>query len=309
MFDKFFRGSTVAPDGRRGVGLGLAICRAIVEAHGGQITAANRPEGGAEFIIVLAVPRNAAAESRMSRTSRPADRITHVALTSPRVLLVEDELADPEVLGAVACQRSYQLDEAATGEQALQHAAQAPPDLVILDLGLPDMDGQDVIRQLREWLTAPIIVLSARDQEQQKITALDNGADDYLTKPFSTANCWPASVSRCVMRPEAATRPARRHLKCGDLKVDLAARRVFVGDAEVHLTPIEYKLLTTLVRNAGKVLTHRQLLKEVWGPQQVEETHYLRVFMANLRRKLEADPAQPRYLLTEQGIGYRLASE
>jgi two-component system KDP operon response regulator KdpE len=171
------------------------------------------------------------------------------------------------------------------------------------------MDGQEVIRRLREWLAAPIIVLSARDEEQQKITALDNGADDYLTKPFSTGEL--------LARVRVALRHANRagddgvksSYECGDLKVDLAARRVFVSDTEIHLTPIEYKLLTTLIHFAGKVLTHRQLLKEVWGPDQVHETHYLRVFMANLRRKLEADPARPRYLLTEQGVGYRLASE
>ena len=180
---------------------------------------------------------------------------------------------------------------------------------MILDLGLPDMDGQEVLRRLREWLAAPIIVLSARDQEQQKITALDNGADDYLTKPFSTGEL--LARVRVALRHagRAGDEAGKTTFECGDLKVDLAARRVFVAGDEVHLTPIEYKLLTTLVRYAGKVLTHRQLLKEVWGPHQVQETHYLRVFMANLRRKLEADPARPRYLLTEQGVGYRLASE
>jgi two-component system KDP operon response regulator KdpE len=232
-----------------------------------------------------------------------------MATNSPRVLLVEDELPIRRFVGAALANAEYQLDEAGTGAQALQHAAQSPPDLVILDLGLPDMDGQDVIRRLREWLSAPIIVLSARDQEQQKISALDNGADDYLTKPFSTAEL--------LARIRVALRHAGRSgddagkttFEYGELKVDLAARRVFVAGAEVHLTPIEYKLLTTLVHHAGKVLTHRQLLKEVWGPQQTQETHYLRVFMANLRRKLESDPAQPRYLLTEQGVGYRLASD
>jgi two-component system KDP operon response regulator KdpE len=201
------------------------------------------------------------------------------------------------------------VDEAATGQQALRHAAQQPPELVILDLGLPDIDGQDVLRQLREWLTAPVIVLSARDQEHQKITALDNGADDYLTKPFSTQEL--LARIRVALRHAARTdsESTATTFELADLKVDLAARRVFVRGVEVHLTPIEYKLLTTLTRNAGKVLTHRQLLKEVWGPQRVDETHYLRVFMANLRRKLEVEPARPRYLLTEQGVGYRFASE
>jgi two-component system KDP operon response regulator KdpE len=226
-----------------------------------------------------------------------------------RLLLIEDELPIRKFLGASLASAGYQLDEAETGRQGLSRASQQPPDLVILDLGLPDMDGQDVLRQLREWLSAPVIILSARDQEKQKITALDNGADDYLTKPFSTAEL--------LARIRVALRHASRGsndavsamFECGELKVDLAARRVFARGIEVHLTPIEYKLLATLVRYPGKVLTHRQLLKEVWGPHQVEETHYLRVFMANLRRKLEVDPARPRYLLTEQGVGYRLAAD
>ena len=180
---------------------------------------------------------------------------------------------------------------------------------MILDLGLPDMDGQDVLRQLREWLRAPIIVLSARDQERQKISALDGGADDYLTKPFSTGEL----LARIRVALRHATRlpgdSESSEFVCGGLKVDLAARRVFVDETPVKLTALEYKLLATLVRHAGKVLTHRFLLKEVWGPDQVQELHYLRVFMAALRRKIEADPAQPRYLLTEQGVGYRLADE
>ncbi|HEX4416088.1 MAG TPA: response regulator [Lacipirellulaceae bacterium] len=229
--------------------------------------------------------------------------------TLPRVLLVEDELPIRKFVHAALAGANYQVDDAATGQQALQHATQTPPDVVILDLGLPDMDGQHVIQRLREWLTAPIIVLSARDQEQQKIQALDNGADDYLTKPFSTGEL--------LARTRVALRHANRlsdgaansKFESGELTVDLAARRVYVADREVHLTPLEYKLLTTLIHHHGKVLTHRQLLKEVWGPDQVQETHYLRVFMATLRRKLEQDPARPRYLLTEQGIGYRLASE
>jgi two-component system KDP operon response regulator KdpE len=228
---------------------------------------------------------------------------------SPRVLLVEDELPIRKFVGAALAAENYQLDEAGTAQQALQHATQIPPDLVILDLGLPDMDGQQVIQRLREWLSAPIIVLSARDQDQQKIAALDSGADDYLTKPFSTGEL--LARIRVALRHANRTGDdaAKTTFETGDLKVDFLARRVFVTGAEVHLTPNEYKLLSTLVRHAGKVLTHRQLLKEVWGPDQVQETHYLRVFMANLRRKLEADPARPRYLLTEQGVGYRLASE
>jgi two-component system KDP operon response regulator KdpE len=232
-----------------------------------------------------------------------------MAQKSPLVLLVEDEQPLRKFLAASLVSADYRVDEVSTGREALNHASQQPPDLVILDLGLPDVDGQQVLQQLREWLTAPVIVLSARDQEQQKITALDHGADDYLTKPFSTGEL----LARIRVALRHAVRPAGESgvtsWECGELKVDLTARRVFVAGDEVHLTPIEYKLLTTLVRYPGKVLTHRHLLNEVWGPQQVRETHYLRVFMANLRRKIEAEPARPRYLLTEQGVGYRLASE
>ena len=195
-----------------------------------------------------------------------------------------------------------------TGSDGLRKASQKPPDLVILDLGLPDIDGQEVLKQLRVWFTSPVIVLSARDQEQQKVIALDSGADDYLTKPFSTVEL--------LARIRVALRHAARGddsdstvLERGDLKIDLAARSVFVQSNEVHLTPIEFKLLASLARHPGKVLTHQQLLKEVWGPHHTDETHYLRVFMTSLRRKLEADPARPRYLLTEQGVGYRFAGE
>jgi two-component system KDP operon response regulator KdpE len=232
-----------------------------------------------------------------------------MAATLPRVLLVEDELPIRKLVRAALTSAEYQVDETGTAQQALQHAAQVPPDVVVLDLGLPDMDGQQVIQRLREWLTAPIIVLSARDQDQEKIKSLDNGADDYLTKPFSTGEL--LARIRVALRHgnRVSGDGANTTFETGDLKVDLPARRVYVSDREVHLTPIEYKLLTTLIHHAGKVLTHRQLLKEVWGPDQVHETHYLRVFMATLRRKLESDPARPRYLLTEQGIGYRLTSE
>jgi two-component system KDP operon response regulator KdpE len=228
-------------------------------------------------------------------------------MLAPLILLIEDELPIRRFLRTSLAGDGYRLVEAENGQQGLRLAAQQPPDLVILDLGLPDIDGHEVLRQLREWLRAPVIILSVRDQEQQKITALDNGADDYLTKPFSTGEL--------LARIRVALRHAAGHggdtesstFASGDLRVDLAARRVFMKDKEIHLTPIEYKLLTTLVHHAGKVLTHRFLLKEVWGPHHLQETHYLRVFMASLRRKIEADSAQPRYLLTEAGVGYRLA--
>ena len=233
-------------------------------------------------------------------------------MPGPLILLIDDELPIRRFLRASLVAEGYRLDEAETGDQGVRLAAQQPPDLVILDLGLPDMDGQEVLRRLREWLRAPIIVLSVRDQEQQKVKALDNGADDYLTKPFSTGELL-ARIRVALRHASGAglqSGPQGQESSVfvsGDLKVDLAARRVFVQKTEVHLTPIEYKLLTTLVSHAGKVLTHRFLLKEVWGPQQLQETHYLRVFMASLRRKLH-DSVPPRYLLTEPGVGYRLVS-
>lgn len=186
-------------------------------------------------------------------------------------------------------------------------ASAQPPDLVILDLGLPDLDGQDVLKRLREWYTSPIIVLSARDQEPQKIKALDSGADDFVTKPFGIGEL--LARMRTALRHSHRVGPEATTVTVGDLRVDLAARLVHRNDEEVHLTPLEYKLLSTMIKHAGKVLTHRFLLREVWGPQDSQENHYLRVFIASLRRKLEDDPARPRYMLTEQGVGYRFASE
>lgn len=203
----------------------------------------------------------------------------------------------------------YRLAEAATGEEALAAAAESPPDLVLLDLGLPDIDGQDVLVQLREWLQAPIIVLSVRDQDKQKIMALTHGADDYLTKPFSTGELQARMQVALRHAAQATGSEAAAVFECGGLAMDRAARRVTVDGQEVRLTRLEYKLLAAMVRHAGKVLTHQFLLGEVWGPKRVEDTQHLRVFMAGLRRKIEAEPARPRYLITEQGVGYRLAGE
>ncbi len=225
-----------------------------------------------------------------------------------KVLVVEDEPEIRRFLRVSLSDHGYQLIESQTGQSGLMQAASHHPDLVILDLGLPDIDGIDIIRQLREWSRVPIIVLTARGREAEKVTALDAGADDYLTKPFS--------VGELLARMRVALRHAAQgQTETGDpvftvdsLRVDLARRQVFVADKEVHLTPIEYRLLTTLVKHSGRVIPHRQLLKEVWGPDSVFETHYLRVYMAQLRRKIELDPARPRYLLTESGVGYRLAA-
>jgi two-component system KDP operon response regulator KdpE len=222
--------------------------------------------------------------------------------------VVEDEAQVMRFLRATLPSQGYRVVEAISGQQALVEAATRSPDLVLLDLGLPDIDGVEVTRRLREWSATPIIVLSARGQESDKIQALDAGADDYLTKPFGTGEL--LARMRVALRNAARVGDAADSVfESGALRVDLGARRVSVGDREVHLTRTEYRLLCALVKNAGKVVTHRQLLREVWGPGSVDQSHYVRVYMAQLRHKLEEDPARPRYLLTETGVGYRLQSE
>ncbi len=223
------------------------------------------------------------------------------------ILIIEDELPIRRFLRASLKSEGYRISEAGTAKEGLQTAAAQPPDLIILDLGLPDLDGQDVLQQLRDWYTAPIIILSARDQEPQKIKALDHGADDYVTKPFGIGEL--LARMRTALRHSLRTTPEETSLIFGDLRIDLAARLVKRADEIVHLTPLEYKLLITMARHSGKVLTHRFLLREVWGPLDSQENHYLRVFVASLRRKLEADSAQPKYIVTEQGVGYRFAAE
>lgn len=222
------------------------------------------------------------------------------------MVVIEDDPQIRRFLRPALTSRGFRVAEAANGEDGLREAASRPPDLIILDLGLPDLDGLDVIRRLREWTQVPIIVLSARGQEQDKVSALEAGADDYLTKPFSIGEL--LARIRVALRhaDRAAAQPSEPAFAVGDLRVDLAARRVFAADREIHLTPIEYKLLTILVRHAGKVVTHGQLLREVWGPKQEGQSHYVRVYMAHLRHKIEAEPAHPRHLITEPGGGYRL---
>jgi two-component system KDP operon response regulator KdpE len=229
--------------------------------------------------------------------------------TDQLVLVVEDEPQIRRFLRATLTHHGYHLIEAVTAQEGLAYAATHNPALIILDLGLPDLDGLDVTRQVREWSEVPIIVLSARGQEQDKIAALDAGADDYLTKPFGVGEL--LARMRVALRhvQQAAEASGDSCFEVGDLKVDLARRQVMVAAEEVHLTPIEYNLLKTLVQHAGKVVTQTQLLKEVWGPAYSAESHYLRVYMSQLRRKIEVDPARPRYLLTEPGVGYRLKVE
>lgn len=227
----------------------------------------------------------------------------------PLVLVVEDEAQVRRFLRGTLTVHGYRLMEAQTAAEALAHVANRRPEVVLLDLGLPDIDGLEVTKRLREWTSLPIIVISARGDDDDKVRALDAGADDYLTKPFSVPEL--LARIRVALRhasgggpgSEGGPDPVFRH---ANLRVDLAARQVFLGEHEVHLTPTGYRLLTTLVRSAGRVVTHRQLLREVWGPPHVGNTHYLRVYMAQLRHKLEPDPGHPRLLLNEAGVGYRL---
>ena len=221
------------------------------------------------------------------------------------VVLVEDEPQIRRFVRAALEAEGWQVFEAGTLKQGLVEAGTRRPDLVILDLGLPDGDGVDYLKDLRNWSTVPVIVLSARNDEADKIAALDAGADDYLTKPFGVGELLARVRVSMRHRPGAGYDPASA-FRFGDVEVDFTARRVSRGGQAVHLTPLEYRLLGHLIANAGKVLTHRQLLKAVWGPAAAEQNHYLRVFMANLRQKLEDEPAQPRHLITETGVGYRL---
>ena len=225
------------------------------------------------------------------------------------VLVIEDEAQMLKFVRVSLAAQGYRVLEATTGEEGLRQAASYTPDLIVLDLGLPDLDGMEVTKKIREWSTAPIIVVSARGHEEDKVRALDEGADDYLTKPFGTGEL--LARIRVALRHAARTAqgPAATTATIGDVKVDLVKRLVFVGDTEVHLTPIEYKLVATLVKHAGMVLTHKQLLDQVWGPGHAHQTQYLRVYMTQLRHKLEKNPARPKYLVTEPGVGYRLKVE
>jgi len=220
--------------------------------------------------------------------------------------VIEDEPEIRRFLRAALAAAEFEVLEAEDGQAGLRAAASSPPDVVILDLGLPDISGYQVIEQLRGWTSVPIIVLSARGREADKVGALDAGADDYLTKPFGVGEL--LARLRVALRHRAQLEPTAESsvFTAGEVGVDLARRQVTVAGAEVHLTPTEYRLLTALVKYAGKVLTHRQLLKEVWGPDSTHETHYLRVYVNQLRQKLGDDAARPTLIITEPGVGYRL---
>ncbi len=224
----------------------------------------------------------------------------------PLVLVVEDEPEMRKFIRATLTSRGYRLLEAARASEGVQLLTGHNPDLVLLDLGLPDADGIDLTRQLREWSRVPVIVLSARGREDDKVAALDAGADDYLTKPFGVNEL--LARMRVALRHAEASRGGGEvtSYRFGDLEIDLVRRDVLRGGQPLRLTPIEYKLLVLFARHAGKVLTHRQILKEVWGPAYAAHTHYVRVHMAELRKKVEANPSRPKLLVTEPGVGYRL---
>jgi len=225
--------------------------------------------------------------------------------SGPRVLVIDDEAQIRRFLRISLEANGYEVHEVANGLDGINRAAQLRPDLIILDMGLPDIDGLEVLRRLREWTTTPAIILSVRDADDDKVAALDAGADDYLTKPFS--------LEELMARMRVAQRhtnpgPQSHLFTAGAVTVDLSRRQVTRNGEAVKLTPTEYALLRLLIQHAGRVLTHKQILREVWGPEYVEETHYLRVYFAQLRQKLEEDPSLPRLILTEPGVGYRLAA-
>jgi two-component system, OmpR family, KDP operon response regulator KdpE len=225
---------------------------------------------------------------------------------NPQVLIIDDEVQIRRLLRVNLETNGYRVVEAATGQEGITQAAQWRPEVVILDLGLPDMEGVTVLKRLREWSQVPVVVLSVRDREEDKVAALDNGADDYVTKPFS--------IAELLARLRVAQRHAHPNaevtvFRTGQLEVDLTARVVRLKGQETRLTATEYSLLRLFIQHAGKVLTHRQILRDVWGPNAIEQTHYLRVYIAHLREKLEADPARPRLIVTEPGVGYRLMEE
>lgn len=222
------------------------------------------------------------------------------------VVVIEDEAQIRRFIRTALEAEGCAVHEAETAERGLIELGTRKPDLAVVDLGLPDRDGVELIREVRTWTTLPILILSARTLESEKVRALDAGADDYLTKPFGIAELQAGIRALLRRAAHAGTSP---QLSLGDIQVDMVKRQVMRGEEEIHLTPIEYKLLVQLIANLGRVVTHRQLLKEVWGPSHVDDTHYLRVYMAGLRRKLETDPNRPRYIRTEPGVGYRLIDQ
>lgn len=237
------------------------------------------------------------------RRSLPARQVL-ILSNGARILIIDDEPQIRRMLKVALTAHNYEVNDTPTGQEGLNQAAIFHPDLIVLDLGLPDLDGFEVIQKLREWSQVPVLILSVREHETDKIKALDAGADDYITKPFN--------MGEFLARIRVALRHVAKSeneplLVFGDLSIDLAHRLVSVAGQEVRLTPTEYDILKNLALHAGRVLTHRQLLKTIWGVEYQEETHYLRVYVGQLRHKIEPDPTQPRYIITEPGVGYRLA--
>lgn len=224
-----------------------------------------------------------------------------------KILVIDDEPQIRRLLQVALTAYPYEVVEAADGKEGIAQTAATRPDLVLVDLGLPDMDGKEVVQAIRQWSNVPIIILTAREQEEEKITALDVGADDYVTKPFSTGELM-ARIRVCLRR-SAVEEKTDTTLTCGGIRMDLAKYEVTVDGREVKLTPTEFDLLKVLMQYAGRVLTHKQLLQAVWGKQYDNDLHYIRIYMRQLRRKIEENPAEPKYLITETGIGYRLTSE
>ena len=284
VFDAFHRGSGQAGGG---AGLGLAIARGFAEANGGRVWAESRPGQGATFALALPA---------VERPRRVA------CVSGQRILVVDDEPQILRALGTTLRGAGYTVETAATAEGALAAAAAHPPEAVILDLVLPDGSGIDVCRELRTWTDVPVVILSAVGEEREKVAALDAGADDYVTKPFG--------VDELLARLRAALRrvtpSAEPVIELGALRIDVAERIVSADGERVKLSPHEFDLLRVLAQNQGKLLTHKMLLREVWGPAYQVEAHYLHVYVSHLRRKIEPDPSSPRYLLTEPGAGYRL---
>ncbi|HMU93546.1 MAG TPA: response regulator [Anaerolineales bacterium] len=227
---------------------------------------------------------------------------------SPHILVVDDELQIQRAIRTILTEKGFKVSTASSGNEGLTLAAANVPDIVILDLGLPDMDGAEVCVRLREWTQCPIIILSVRDSERDKVSALDKGADDYLTKPFGIEELL-ARVRVALRHAASQPGPQSKVVKAGQLTIDLAWHVVKLGEDEVKLTGTEYKLLAYLAGNRGRVLTHQSILSHVWGPADADHTEYLRVYMRQLRKKLELDPERPRYILTEPGIGYRFIAD
>ena len=303
MFQPFQRLGD-APKGA-GVGLGLAVARGLTEALDGSVWAEDTPGGGLTVVVSLPAAAPAAkAHTTGSDTSTDRHRRARGACVT-RVLVVDDEAALARALAINLKARRYEVDVAVDGRTALELAARKRPDVVLLDLGLPDMDGVEVIAGLRGWTDVPIIVLSARQLSDDKVEALDAGADDFVTKPFGMDELL-ARLRAAIRRGAAAIESDTPVVvTTADFTIDLAAKRARRNGQEVHLTPTEWHLLEVLVRNRGRLVSQRALLQEVWGPQYQTETNYLRVYSAQLRRKLEPDPSRPRYLITEPGLGYR----